>query len=130
MQTRSGDSVVVNIGWDDPIGGLAIRAAPNRQAPIKAVIPAAGTGIAVGSCHAGGWCEVTFDCVKGWSLAARYLAPRDQRLYHVTNVSPNDPEGLNIRSGRDGPTPRREVSHSMAWASFFTSAKPMDVGAS
>jgi hypothetical protein len=48
---RSGDSVVVNVGSDDPIGGLAIRAAPNPQAPIKAVIPAAGTGIAVGSCR-------------------------------------------------------------------------------
>jgi hypothetical protein len=42
---------------------------------------------------------VTFECVTGWSLAAHYLAPRDQRLYRVTNVSPDDPEGLNVRSG-------------------------------
>ena len=98
-EIRSGDSVVVNIGRDDPIGGLAVRAAPSPQAPIKTVIPAEGTGVAIGSCHGDGWCEVTFECVRGWSLAARYLAPRDQRLYRVTNVSPNDPEGLNIRSG-------------------------------
>jgi uncharacterized protein YraI len=98
-ESRSGNSVVVNIGREDPIGGLAIRAAPNPQAPIKTVIPAAGTGVAIGSCHGDGWCEVTFECVRGWSLATRYLAPRDQRLYHVTNVSPNDPEGLNVRSG-------------------------------
>jgi uncharacterized protein YraI len=97
--THSGDSVVVNVGPDDPIGGLAVRAAPSPQAPIKTVIPAAGTGVAIGSCHGDGWCEVTFECVRGWSLAARYLAPRDQRLYRVTNVSPNDPEGLNVRSG-------------------------------
>ena len=97
--TRSGDSVVVNIGPEDAIGGLAVRAAPSPQAPIKTVIPAAGTGVAIGSCHGDGWCEVTFECVRGWSLAARYLAPRDQRLYRVTNVSPNDPEGLNVRSG-------------------------------
>ena len=98
-EIRSGDSVVVNIGREDPIGGLAVRAAPSPQAPIKTVIPAAGTGVAIGSCHGDGWCEVTFECVRGWSLAARYLAPRDQRLYRVTNVSPNDPEGLNVRSG-------------------------------
>jgi clan AA aspartic protease (TIGR02281 family) len=98
-ENRSGDSVVVNIGREDPIGGLAIRAAPNPQAPIKTVIPGAGTGVAIGSCQGDGWCEVTFECVRGWSLAARYLAPRDQRLYRVTNVSPNDPEGLNVRSG-------------------------------
>jgi clan AA aspartic protease (TIGR02281 family) len=105
-ETHSGDSVVVNIGWDDPIGGLAIRGAPNRQAPIKTVIPAAGTGIAVGSCQASGWCEVRFDCIEGWSLAGKYLAPHSERLYHVTNVSPNDPEGLNIRSGPGGTYPR------------------------
>jgi len=98
-QTRSGDSVVVNMGREDPIGGLAVRAAPSPKAPIKTVIPAAGTGVAIGSCHGDGWCEVTFECVRGWSLAARYLAPRDQRLYRVTNVSPNDPEGLNVHSG-------------------------------
>jgi uncharacterized protein YraI len=98
-ESRSGNSVVVNIGREDPIGGLAVRAAPSPQAPIKTVIPAAGTGVAIGSCHGDGWCEVTFECVRGWSLAARYLAPRDQRLYRVTNVSPNDPEGLNVRSG-------------------------------
>ena len=98
-ESRSGNSVVVNIGREDPIGGLAVRAAPNPQAPIKTVIPAAGTGVAIGSCHGDGWCEVTFECVGGWSLAARYLAPRDQQLYRVTNVSPNDPEGLNVRSG-------------------------------
>jgi clan AA aspartic protease (TIGR02281 family) len=98
-ENRSGDSVVINVGREDPIGGLAVRAAPNPQAQIKAVIPAAGTGVAIGSCHGNGWCEVTFECVTGWSRAAHYLAPRDQRLYRVTNVSPKDPEGLNIRSG-------------------------------
>ena len=129
-QTRSGDLVVVNIGRDDPIGGLAVRAAPSRQAPIKTVIPAAGTGVAIGSCHGDGWCEVTFECVRGWSLAARYLAPRDQRLYRVTNVSPNDPEGLTFVVARDWPTHQRETSHTTAMASSFTTAKRMDVGAS
>jgi uncharacterized protein YraI len=95
----SGDYVVINIGWEDSIGGLAIRADSNRQAPIKGVIPAAGTGIDIGSCRENGWCEVRYECVAGWSRADHFLAPRATRLHQVANVSPNDPEGLNIRSG-------------------------------
>ena len=32
---HSGDFVVVNIGWDDPIGGLAIRGAPNGKSQLR-----------------------------------------------------------------------------------------------
>jgi uncharacterized protein YraI len=98
-QHHFGDSVVVNVGQDDPIGGLAVRAAANPKAALKKIIPATGTGITVGSCQGSGGCQVTYECVTGWSLAAHYLAPSDQRLYRVTNVRPDDPEGLNLRSG-------------------------------
>src|SRR5271166_6693056 len=88
----SGDYVVTNVGWEDPIGGLAVRAAPNARAPIKGVMPAAGTGVEIGSCKENGWCEVRYGCITGWSLAAHFTAPRGQRLYRVANVSPEDPE--------------------------------------
>jgi clan AA aspartic protease (TIGR02281 family) len=103
----SGDYVVVDVGWDDPIGGLAVRAAPNGQAPIKGVIPAAGTDIEIGVCRENGWCEVHYECIAGWSLANRFTAPRGERLYRVANVAPDDPEGLNMRVGPGGNNPTK-----------------------
>jgi uncharacterized protein YraI len=95
----SGDYVVIDVKWNDPIGGLAIRSAPNDSASLRGIIPPAGTGIGIGQCRDTGWCEVHYQCTSGWSFLARYLAPRVRRLYRVVDVSANDPEGLNLRDG-------------------------------
>ena len=94
-----GDHVVIEVKWEDPIGGLAVRDGPNGNANRQGIIPAAGTGIGVGQCQDNGWCQVKYTCLSGWSLLARFLAPRMRRLNSVTGVSPNDPEGLNVRAG-------------------------------
>jgi uncharacterized protein YraI len=94
-----GDYVVIEVKWDDPIGGLAIRTGPDGNSERRGVIPSSGVGVAVGECVQSGWCEVSYQCIAGWSLSARYLAPRFRRLYRVSGVSAADPEGLNVRSG-------------------------------
>ena len=95
----NGDHVVIEVKWEDPIGGLAVRDGPNGGANRLGIIPASGTGIGVGQCQDNGWCQVKYACVSGWSLLARFLAPRLRRLNRVTGVSPDDPEGLNVRVG-------------------------------
>jgi uncharacterized protein YraI len=89
--------VVVKVKWGDAIGGLAVRVAPDANAERTSVIPATGTGIGVTSCR-GGWCQVKHNCASGWSSTA-FLSLRTSELHKVTGVSPNDPQGLNVRSG-------------------------------
>lgn len=96
-----GDHVVIQVKWSDPIGGLAVRNAPNSNATRLGVIPADGTGIGIGRCEDSGWCLVKYACLNGWSYSARFLAPRIRRLNKVTGVRPNDPDGLNVRTGPD-----------------------------
>src|SRR5262249_20320350 len=52
--------VVVGVPLKDPLGGLAVRAAPEPSAKQLGVIPASGTGIGTTNCTAGGWCEVNY----------------------------------------------------------------------
>jgi hypothetical protein len=75
-----GDHVVIEVKWGDPIGGLAVRSAPNSRAERRGIIPAAGTGVGIGECEQSGWCQVKYACMSGWSLLARFLAPRIRRL--------------------------------------------------
>jgi uncharacterized protein YraI len=109
-----GDHVVIEVKSDDPIGGLAVRSGPNAKAERRGIIPAVGTGIGVGRCEDSGWCEVKYQCLTGWSLSARYLAPRARRVSQVTGVSPADPDGLNVRTG---PSPSTPVSHHIPYNS-------------
>jgi uncharacterized protein YraI len=94
-----GDHVVIQVKWGDSIGGLAVRSAPHNNASLLGVIPAAGTGVGIGKCEDSGWCLVKYACLNGWSYSARFLAPRIRRLNKVTGVRPNDPDGLNLRTG-------------------------------
>jgi uncharacterized protein YraI len=94
-----GDYVVVQVRWEDPIGGLAVRTDPNGNAERRGVIPAAGTGVGISDCLQSGWCQVRYACVFGWSFSARFLSLRSRQQYAVTGVSAADPEGLNLRSG-------------------------------
>lgn len=98
-QRSAGDHVVIDVRWEDPIGGLAIRAIASSSGERLGIIPSSGIGIAVGECTQSGWCRVNYQCSAGWALAARYLAPRVRRLYRVAGVSPADPDGLNMRAG-------------------------------
>jgi hypothetical protein len=56
-----------------------------------------GVGIGISNCQ-GIVCQVQYGCDSGWTLP-KYLSPRLSELYRVVGVSPNDPEGLNVRSG-------------------------------
>jgi uncharacterized protein YraI len=96
-----GNYVVVDVKWEDPIGGLAVRTGPNAGEKREGVIPTDGTGIGVEveKCTQSGWCPVRYKCYSGWSLLAKYLAIRERRLQRVVNVSASDPDGLNVRSG-------------------------------
>jgi hypothetical protein len=97
---REGGFVVINVSWDDPIGGLAVRKQPQSSSERLKVLASDEIGISVRECTSSGWCRVGDLCQDyGWSYAAKYLAPRSRRLNAVTGVSPSDPEGLNIRSG-------------------------------
>jgi uncharacterized protein YraI len=92
-----GDYIVIRVKWGDPIGGLAVRAAPNASAERLAVIPATGTGIGVTDCG-GSWCKVRYTCINGWSSTS-FLSKRTNELRRVVGVSAGDPEGLNLRTG-------------------------------
>jgi uncharacterized protein YraI len=96
-----GDYVVIDVRWEDPIGGLAVRMGPSSAETKLGTIPADGTGIGVDveGCTQSGWCRVKYRCLNGWSLLARYLALRSRRLQRVTQVSATDPQGLNVHSG-------------------------------
>ena len=93
----SGDYVVVNVKWNDPDGGLVISNGPGMSAGRLGIIPSAGGGIGILGCQ-GIWCRVRYGCYEGWS-SKLYLAERSERQYRVVGVQPEDPEGLNIRSG-------------------------------
>ncbi len=92
-----GDFVTVGVRWADTDNGLLIRAAPSNGAEIKGVIPPDATGLGASNCQRG-WCQVEYACQSGWA-SERYLSARSNELYRVTGVSPNDPEGLNVRTG-------------------------------
>ena len=96
--------MVTGVRWDDPLGGLAVRDAAGAGARRLGIIPPSGTGVGLGECHAS---QVRYECLSGWSLASRYLAPSVRRLAGVSGVSPNDPEGLNVRSGPSANHPVR-----------------------
>src|SRR5438105_4442444 len=68
-----GDYVVIEVKWEDSIGGLAVRDEPRNDGTRRGVIPAAGTGIGIGECLGSGWCQVKYACLSGWSLLARFL---------------------------------------------------------
>jgi uncharacterized protein YraI len=99
-----GDYIVIEVHWDDPIGGLAIRTGPGsgfrlvRSNP-PSVIPSNGTDIQICQCRSSGWCEVQYGDWGGWSFLAKYLAPRTRRLSRVIDVRSDDPDGLNMRTG-------------------------------
>jgi uncharacterized protein YraI len=101
----SGDFAVVNVKWEDPVGGLVLRSSPSSNAAEVTVIPAAGTGIGKSECQ-GNWCRTTYQCKMGWSYLP-YLSPKSSQVYKVTGVSPRDPEGLNIRTGPHSTYPKK-----------------------
>jgi uncharacterized protein YraI len=103
----NGNYTVINVKSDDPIGGLAVRDGPSSSSGRRGVIPANGVGVVIGQCQTNGWCQVSYGCLSGWSLAARYLAPVVRRNYKVDGVFPSDPEGLNLRVD---PRPSAEIS--------------------
>ena len=106
--SSGGDHVVIDVRFEDPIGGLAIRSAASSASDRLGIIPASGVGVAIGECTPGGWCRVDYQCIAGWALAARYLAPRARRLYRVSGVSAADPDGLNVRTGPHYSYPAKE----------------------
>lgn len=93
--SAGGDYIVKNVKFSDPVGGLVVRSAPRASADGLGVIPAEATGLAVSNCQ-GGWCEVRYNCVSGWSSSS-FLDQRSRNLYRVAGVSPSDPDGLNMR---------------------------------
>lgn len=99
----AGAYIVINVPSADQDGGLVIRDAASSRARRLGVIPSNAVGVDVKACEESGWCRVSYNCTEGWSYLAKYLAPRDQRLARVVDVSPSDPDGLNLRSG---PGPR------------------------
>lgn len=94
-----GGHVVINIRWGDVIGGLAVRDGPSASDRRLGIIPPHGAGVGVGRCLQTGWCEIRYECLRGWSMASRYLAPREHRLNKITGVRADDPYGLNMRNG-------------------------------
>lgn len=104
---KSGDYVVVNVPANDPVRGLNVRKSAAPSSMSLGVIPWNGIGIDILSCNeSNGWCLVCYGNLKGWSLMAKYLAPRTHRLVQVVGVSPNDGAGL---VGRAGPSIRHSA---------------------
>lgn len=93
--SSGGDYIVKNVKFSDPVGGLMVRSAPRASAAGLGVIPAEATGIAVDTCQ-GGWCQVRYSCLSGWSSAS-FLDQRSRNLYRVTGVAASDRDGLNMR---------------------------------
>jgi uncharacterized protein YraI len=100
-----GDYVIVGVRYDDKDRGLLIRAAPNGQAETRGVIPPNGTDVGVTNCQ-GSWCEVKYGCQSGWA-GSHYLSPRTSNLSRVVDVKPNDPDGLNVRTGPASSFPKK-----------------------
>jgi uncharacterized protein YraI len=92
-----GSSVVVNVVWGDADNGLLLRTGASANAPIGGVIPADAVGLAVSDCE-GSWCRVRYKCKDGWA-GSRYLARESTQYRRVVRVSPQDPDGLNLRGG-------------------------------
>jgi uncharacterized protein YraI len=92
-----GSHVIVNVPWKDADNGLLLRASPSMQAPVLSIVPAHGVGLIVSGCS-DGWCGIEYNCRKGFA-GAKYVAERTSRLRNVSNVSPADPDGLNVRNG-------------------------------
>lgn len=92
-----GDHVVTNVLWGDSDNGLLLRAGANSRAAVIAVIPPDAVGVEVSECD-GGWCRVIYRCKAGWA-GSKYLAAESAQYRRVVRVSPNDPEGLNLRAG-------------------------------
>ena len=93
-----GNYVVVNVRWNDPDGGLNVRASPDLKGVALGVLPPNGTELIVGTCESG-WCQVQCKNVKGWSRD-RFLALRSSDSYAVTGIS-QAALGLTVRNGPD-----------------------------
>ena len=94
-KNSDGDYIVKNVKFSDPVGGLMVRSAPRASAAGLGVIPAEATGIAIDNCQ-GGWCQVRYSCLSGWSSSS-FLDQRARNLYRVVGVSASDRDGLNMR---------------------------------
>jgi SH3-like domain-containing protein len=92
-----GDHVAINIRFDDADRGLVIRSRADISGIQVGLIPPNGTDILVGTCE-NDWCPVQCKDRKGWSRK-RYLSPRPVALRPVKGINPNDPQGLEVRSG-------------------------------
>ncbi len=93
-----GNYAVVNVRWNDPDGGLNVRASPDLKSVVVGVLPPNATELIVGTCDSG-WCQVQCKNLKGWARD-RYLSLRSGVSYVVTGIS-QAALGLTVRNGPD-----------------------------
>jgi uncharacterized protein YraI len=92
-----GTFVVVNVPWEDSDHGVVLRSTASTRAQATAMIPGDAIGLTVSNCD-GNWCQVSYNCRNGW-INSRYLSDQSRQYRNVAGVSPQDPEGLNVRGG-------------------------------
>ena len=100
-QPQNGQWSVQNVRSNDT---LFVRAGPSKNYNAIGELPYNAQGIKDVSCNSGGWCSVTYGCIRGYSFG-KYLGNRSnihgrgnfEGQYSVTDHPSN--QKLNVRSG-------------------------------
>lgn len=97
----NGDWAVTGVPSDDT---LFVRAGPDGDARAVGELPFNAVGISNVNCRSGGWCSLSYGCIRGWSYGGKYMrrggsagTSAFQGYYSVVDVASHDT--LNLRTG-------------------------------